>query len=155
MRGPKPKATVVKLITGNPGRRPVNSQEARPEVVVPEPPSILKKDALAEWKRITPLLADVGLITKLDRAIVASYCVAWGRWVECEQKIRRQGMVVKSPSGYPIYSPYFTAANKALAQVRQLAEQIGLSASARSRIKAGEPAGGFDGGEDFLSRRGS
>ena len=64
-RGPKPKATVVKLITGNPGRRPLNDREAQPAVEIPEPPSMLKGEALKEWERITPLLAEVGLISRL------------------------------------------------------------------------------------------
>ena len=60
MRGNKPKPTVLKLITGNPGRRPLNAREAKPEVQVPEPPQWLAGDALVEWQRITPLLAEVG-----------------------------------------------------------------------------------------------
>ena len=77
MRGAKPKATVLKLVTGNPGRRPLNAQEAKPKTVVPEPPEMMNAAALKEWHRLTPLLEEVGLIAKLDRAIIAAYCMAW------------------------------------------------------------------------------
>ncbi|HVB67962.1 MAG TPA: phage terminase small subunit P27 family [Acetobacteraceae bacterium] len=153
MRGAKPKATVVKLITGNPGRRPLNKAEAKPRVEIPRPPETLKGAALSEWKRVVPLLMEVGLITKLDRAVVAGYCQAWARWIECERMLEQTGLVVKAPSGYPMYSPYLAAANKALDQMRQLSEQIGLSGSARSRIRAGEPAGQTDPAETFLRGR--
>lgn len=139
MRGPKPKATVLKLITGNPGHRPLNDQEAKPRIVIPEPPDMLTEDALKEWNRVTVLLAEVGLIGKLDRAIIAGYCMAWSRWMECEKMLVTTGLIVKAPNGYPMYSPYLSASNKALDQVRQFSEQIGLSGSARSRIRANAP----------------
>jgi P27 family predicted phage terminase small subunit len=155
MRGAKPKPTVLKLITGNPGKRPLNDREAATKVAIPHPPAILKGDALREWRRVTRLLAEVGLIAKLDRAIIASYCQAWSRWIECERMLEQTGLIVKAPNGFPMYSPYLTASNKALDQLRQLSEQIGLSGSARSRIKANEPAGrGADAAEGFLSGRG-
>ena len=150
MRGAKPKATVLKLITGNPGRRPLNAQEAKPRIVIPDPPEMMNDVALKEWNRVTPLLADVGLIAKLDRAIIAAYCMAWSRWIECERMLETTGLIVKAPNGYPMYSPYLSASNKALDQVRQLSEQIGLSGSSRSRIKASDPAGESDPAEDFL-----
>lgn len=153
MRGPKHKATVIKLITGNPGRRPLNQQEAKPRVQIPTPPELLKDDALKEWKRITPLLEEVGLIAQLDRAVIAAYCKAWARWLECERMLETTGLIVKAPNGYPMYSPYLSAANKALDQVRQLTEQIGLSGSARSRIRAGDVPTHADGAEAFLSAR--
>ncbi len=153
MHGPKPKATVIKLITGNPGRRPLNDREAKPLAQIPSPPDFLKGEALREWKRITVLLADVGLIAKLDRAIIAGYCKSWERWVDCEKMLETTGMIVRSPNGYPMYSPYLAAANKALEQLRQASEMIGLSGSSRSRIKANEPPGAADQAEAFLSGR--
>ena len=153
MRGAKPKATVLKLVTGNPGRRPLNAREAQPKIVIPDPPQMLDELALVEWQRVTPLLAEVGLITRLDRAVVAGYCMAFSRWMECERMLKTTGLIVKSPNGYPMYSPYLAASNKALDQVRQMSEQIGLSGSSRSRIKAGDAASDYDPAEDFLSGR--
>jgi P27 family predicted phage terminase small subunit len=150
MRGPKPKATVIKLITNNPGRRPLNTREAKPGLAIPTPPAMLSGEALSEWRRVTPLLAEVGLIAKLDRAVITAYCQAWARWVDCERLLRETGLIVKAPNGYPMYSPYLSAANKAMDQVRQFSEQIGLSGSSRSRINANQPAGEADPAETFL-----
>ena len=153
MKGAKPKATVLKLVTGNPGRRPLNAHEAKPKAVVPDPPPMLDEDAMAEWRRVTPLLAEVGLISRLDRAVVAGYCMAFSRWMECERMLKTTGLIVKSPNGYPMYSPYLAASNKALDQVRQMSEQIGLSGSSRSRIKVGDGPDDYDQAEAFLSGR--
>lgn len=153
MRGGKPIPTVVKLITGNPGRRPLNQQEAQPAVQVPRPPRLLQGEALKEWRRVTKLLQEVGLIAQLDRAVVAAYCQAWARWIECERMLEETGLIVKAPNGYPMYSPYLSAANKAMDQMRQMSEQIGLSGSSRSRIKAGVPASALDPAEAFLRDR--
>ena len=114
---------------------------------------MLNEEALKEWNRVTVLLADVGLIVKLDRAVIAGYCMAWARWVECEKMLVTTGLIVKAPNGYPMYSPYLSASNKALDQVRQFSEQIGLSGSSRSRIKATEPDDDEDPAEAFLSGR--
>jgi P27 family predicted phage terminase small subunit len=155
MKGAKPKATVVKLITGNPGHRPLNEREAKVRIVIPDPPEMLteNEEALREWRRVTPLLAEVGLIAQLDRATIAGYCMAWSRWIECEKMLKSTGLIVKAPNGYPMYSPYLSASNKALDQVRQFSEQIGLSGSSRSRIKANAPENDEDPAEAFLRGR--
>jgi P27 family predicted phage terminase small subunit len=150
MRGRKPMATALRVVTGNPGRRPLNDHEAKPRAVIPDPPDFLKGKALEEWLRVTPLLAEVGLIAKLDRAILTGYCQAWARWIECEQELEKTGLIVRAPNGYPMQSPYLSIVNKALDQVRQMSEQIGLSGSARSRIKAGDVPDEYDPAEAFL-----
>jgi P27 family predicted phage terminase small subunit len=153
MRGRKPTASIIKLVTGNPGKRPPNASEAKPAVVVPEPPESLDAVALAEWQRVTPILAEVGLITKLDRAVIATYCTAWSRWVECERMLAFTGFIVKSPKGVPMFSPYLTGSYKAMDYLCRLAGEIGLSGSARSRIRAGDVPRGADAAEEFLSGR--
>jgi P27 family predicted phage terminase small subunit len=155
MRGAKPKPTVLKLITGNPGRRPLNAQEAKPEVKIPEPPEILTGEALREWQRITPLLAEVGLITLLDRAIISAYCKSWARWIECERMLETTGDTTASPNGYLMMSTYLAISKQAVLQMCRLSEQIGLSGSARSRIKASDPPGQADPAEAFLRGKNS
>jgi P27 family predicted phage terminase small subunit len=142
---------VLRLIKGNPGRRPLNKDEAKPPIQIPDPPANLTGESLAEWKRITVLLHEVGLIARLDRAVVASYCAAWGRWCEAEKMLATTGLIVKSPNGYPMFSPYWVMANKAMEQIRQFSSEIGLSGSSRSRIKAGDPPAFADPAEGFLS----
>ena len=55
-----------------------------------------------------------------------------------------------APTGIRSIRLTLSASNKALDQVRQLSEQIGLSGSSRSRIKTNDPASETDPAEAFL-----
>lgn len=133
-RGRKPTPTALKVVRGNPGRRPLNQDEPKPRVRVPAPPRHLSDEAKREWRRVGRQLADAGLVTALDRAALAGYCQAWGRWVEAEELLKRHGMLVKSPNGYPMMSPYLNVANRAMEQLRLLLTEFGMSPSSRSRV---------------------
>ena len=47
MRGRKPSPTHLKLVKGNPGKRPLNVSEPEPEAVLPCPPAELCDSGLA------------------------------------------------------------------------------------------------------------
>jgi hypothetical protein len=76
MAGRKPKPTVLKLITGNPGRRPLNRREPKLRPGIPSCPPHLSPEAKREWSRVIPLLAECRLVTEVDRAALAAYCQA-------------------------------------------------------------------------------
>jgi P27 family predicted phage terminase small subunit len=44
---------------------------------LPKPPSWIKGESLTEWKRIVGPLDKAGLLSTLDRGVLASYCMAW------------------------------------------------------------------------------
>jgi P27 family predicted phage terminase small subunit len=96
---------------------------------------MLKGEALLEWGRITKELIDLGLLTVVDRAALAAYCSAWGRWVEAEEHLLIESMVFKAPSGYPVISPWWSIANKAMEQMHRFLTEFGLSPASRTRIK--------------------
>ena len=47
VRGRKPKPSHLKLVTGNPGKRAINTQEPVPERILPAPPAELTAEARA------------------------------------------------------------------------------------------------------------
>src|SRR4026208_1692005 len=102
MRGRRPKPTRLKMLTGNPGKRPLNVDEPRPEPVVPECPAELGPVARKEWERLAADLASLNTLPALDPAALAAYCNAYGLWAEAIEAIQKYGTMVKSPSGYPI-----------------------------------------------------
>jgi P27 family predicted phage terminase small subunit len=128
--------TKLKMLRGNPGRRPLNDREPEPEVKLPKPPEHLSDEAKREWRRAGKLLLEMGLVSDLDRAALAGYCAAWGRWVEAEAALKQYGVVVKSPSGFPIQSPYLAIANKAMEQMRVFLLEFGLTPASRTRVHA-------------------
>ena len=52
VRGRKPKPSHLKLVTGNPGKRAINTQEPAPEGILPAPPPELTAEARGEWDRV-------------------------------------------------------------------------------------------------------
>jgi len=132
--GPPPTPTRLKLLRGNPSKRPLNNKEPKPRITIPSCPKHLNQEARKEWRRITRELAALGLISNLDRAALAAYCDAYARWVEASENVRQFGLILKSPSGYPIQSPYLAILNKAIEQMRAFLVEFGMTAASRSRI---------------------
>ena len=111
--GRKPQPTALKVLKGNPGRRPLNEAEPKPEVFLPRPPSHLSPVARREWRRAGAFLVEMGLMTNLDVAALAGYSVAYARWSDAEKALRKYGLMVKDADGLPMQSPYLAVANKA------------------------------------------
>ena len=63
-RGRKPKPTAVKVLEGNPGKRPLNMYEPVPERRAPECPSWLNDEAKAEWDRLADKMVNLGTLQK-------------------------------------------------------------------------------------------
>jgi P27 family predicted phage terminase small subunit len=136
MRGRRPKPTRLKVLTGNPGRRPLNADEPRPEPEVPECPAELGPVARREWDRMANELAPLRILTSLDRAALAAYCGAYAMWAEATEAIQKFGTMVKSPSGYPVQSPYVSIANRQAEIMMRIASEFGFTPASRSRISA-------------------
>lgn len=136
MRGRRPKPTRLKVLTGNPGKRPLNADEPRPEVAVPGCPIELGPIARREWDRMVAQLAPLRILTQLDRAALASYCGAYAMWAEATEAIQKYGTMVKSPSGYPVQSPYVAIANRQTEIMMRIASEFGFTPASRSRISA-------------------
>jgi len=147
------KPTVLKLLEGNPGRRPLPKNEPKPAPVMPKCPTHLNAAAKREWKRVSIDLEPLGLLTKIDMAALAAYCMAYSRWVEAENMIRKHGMLVKSPNGYPMQSPYLAIANKAVEQMKSFLTEFGMTPAARSRIDLKVDEKEIDEMEQLLSRK--
>jgi P27 family predicted phage terminase small subunit len=134
MRGRKPKPTALKLIEGNPGKRPLNAGEPRPGLKMPTCPAHLCPSAKAEWKRLAGQMHTLGIVTEFDRSALAAYCQAYGRWVEAERKLNETPLLIKLPSGYIQPSPWLAIANKQLELMHKYLTDLGLSPASRSRI---------------------
>jgi P27 family predicted phage terminase small subunit len=137
MRGRKPVPTAMKILRGNPGRRPLNAHEPQPQAPVDlTPPAWLPEDARIEWADKAPMLQRLGLLTEADLDAFCLYCQAFARWKAAEKKLLEFGMVIKSSShnGFPIVSPYLQIASKAQQQATRMLIEFGLTPSSRSRV---------------------
>lgn len=86
-----------------------------PELGIPEAPDWLSEEALKEWTRITEELETIGLIAKIDQALLAMYCQLYGNFVDAQRK----GRQVHASD---------------VAQIRALAASFGLEPSSRARL---------------------
>jgi P27 family predicted phage terminase small subunit len=138
---PKPVPTALKLVRGNPGKRPLNANEPTPPALAEarQPPDWLSPAAQKHWPDIAGQLHEAGILTSIDVAALGLYCEAFARWRDANAQIVRFGTVVKSPSGYPIQSPYLAIANKAHEQMTKLLAEFGMTPSSRSRVTAKKP----------------
>jgi P27 family predicted phage terminase small subunit len=135
-RGRRPKPTRLKILTGNPGRRPYNMNEPEPDIVIPDCPPELGEVARREWDRLVGELSKLRILTALDRAALATYCGAYALWAEAMEQIQKYGSMVKSPSGYPQQSPYLAIANRQAEIMMRIASEFGFTPASRSRISA-------------------
>ena len=104
MRGRKPAPTALKILRGNPGRRPLNRREPAPARATDlSPPPELTGVAAEEWRRLAPKLSRLGLLTEIDDRALIGYCVTWARWLEAEAHLRDHGMVPKGKRGAPFF----------------------------------------------------
>ncbi|HEV2378703.1 MAG TPA: phage terminase small subunit P27 family [Terriglobia bacterium] len=166
MRGRKPTPTSLKALAGNPGKRPL---DAEPSVVaeIPSCPQHVRGVARKEWKRICPALASLGLISRLDRAAIAAYCVEFARWVEAEEKVHELGLMCvpdrvardgaielfpnsRTPNPEQlIWNPYLAIAAKSMERMMKILAEFGMTPSSRVRLKGlGDPVD--DPTENFL-----
>ena|SRR3990167_615386 len=137
MRGRKPVPTHLKLLRGNPGRRPINDQEPQPDAIFLDPPQDLSEVARKEWVRIARDLFDLGILTNLDWAALKGYCHAYARWEEARSEVTKLGTIIKTKKGNIIQNPYLAVENKAMEQMKAFMVELGLSPSSRSRVKIG------------------
>jgi P27 family predicted phage terminase small subunit len=144
MKGRKPLPTELKILTGNPGKRPLNENEPKPDVAIPEPPEFLSEIALEEWHRLVPELEKLGLISHLSRATIASYCQAFSRWQEAEEHLREEAYVLMGEKGGVYQNPWLAIANKAMEQLLKIGAEFGMTPSSQSRVTTStlnKPAG--------------
>jgi len=138
----RPKPTALKLVEGNPGKRPIHADEPRPPLARPKAPGWLSAEAKREWRRVVNLLADVGMMTELDVGLLGAYCDAYGTWVRARKALERVaradettgGLVIRTQKGNFIQNPLINVINTAMQLMKSFACEFGMSPAVRSRL---------------------
>ena len=80
-------------------------------------------------------LYDCGILSIIDRAILAAYCTAWSRWVDAELALRASkvrdetgnfGLLIEGRKGM-VVNPLVGAANRTLIIVSRLCAELGMT----------------------------
>ncbi len=138
-RGPTPKPAHLKTLEGNPGKRPLKGNSAKPRSVAPDCPDWLSPEAKAEWKRLAPELERLGLLTVLDRAAFSCYCQSYAHVVQAQAVLREHGTMYVTGSGRVRERPEVAIASSSLKLMRAFAVEFGLTPSSRSRFSLPDP----------------
>ena len=124
--------THLRLLRGNPGKRPIKP-EPEPSVPEkpPEPPDFLSEDAVNEWWRVAPELHALGLLTVLDIGPLAAYCQTYAHWMAAERAIaimaakdpETKGLTVTGSAGTRLTNPQVKIARCAAADMVRFSSQ--------------------------------
>ena len=134
-RGPKPKPTTLKIVTGNPGKRkmPEAGSEPDPQGPVVMPPELKENErAVKLWEGYAPELIRIRVLKSTDAHMFGMWCLLTAEYYE-------------SPR-------HFTAAK--ITEVRALGSSFGMDPSTRTRFAqiGDKPAPHADPAEKYFKK---
>ena len=105
---------------------------------LPPCPDWLPLEAQREWKRIAPQLNKMQLLTFVDKAGLAGYCLAWAQLKQAQEALGSEltyEYTNKNGSTNQITKPEVAIIHKCLEQIRAFCSEFGLTPSSRGRLK--------------------
>jgi P27 family predicted phage terminase small subunit len=145
MPGFPPAPARLKLIRGNPGRRPIRPEPEPPSIeVCPDPPPFVAGYAAEEWRRVAHDLHVIGLLRGVDLQILAGYCQNFAIWRTAIETLAdvaakdpvMHGLLIRSADGTPRRNPLVKVAADAGADMLRFANDLGIGPAARARLAA-------------------
>lgn len=137
MAGRKPKPTHLKLLQGNPGKRPLNQREPKPNGNLKTAPSHFSAEQLEVWNYAIEH-APPGLLKKLDLSTLEVWATACVLHRQAVELVRKDGLTVAAPSGYLMANPALSILNTQANTMIKSAGDLGFTPSSRSRISIAE-----------------
>ncbi len=140
MAAPKPVPTALKLVKGNPGKRPINKNEPKGQRGIPVCPSHLDPKAKTAWKKLCKYLDDMGVLTLADSLALETLVSIYARIRDLQKEIKGLGGTT-----YTSIKPDGELLHKAYPQVMQLEKaentfksyitEFGLTPSSRTKLQ--------------------
>jgi len=116
-------------------RHPVNEMQP-PEVKDIETPIGLSNEfAVSEWMKQTKILSNLGMLIETDTSLLLAYCNEMGKYFECQEVIKSEGLIFTTPNGHLMPRPEASEGNKALANAIKLSDKFGFNPAARTKIE--------------------
>jgi P27 family predicted phage terminase small subunit len=149
MTGRPPVPTALKILRGNPGRRPLNKREPKPLGNLKEPPGHFDAELCDVWNYAIEH-APAGLLKCIDASVLEIWVMAHVLHRKAAADVRKFGTLVKPPnSDIPVQSPYLPIVNKQALVMLRAIDHLGFSPASRTRIAIGEAAPAADGWENI------
>ena len=145
MRGRKPKPSALRVLEGNPGKRPINKNEPEPEPGIPPAPENMSEQAKKAWAAVSVKLDKIGVLTEVDDWALEQLCENYAEILELRAEIKKDGrfqtVTNKNGDTRTVNHPAATQLADAERRFKAMLEQFGLTPSARVRVKANPKTG--------------
>lgn len=128
------KSAQAKKLANNPGKSRIDT--VKPPPGVPDMPAWLNGEAAAEWGRVIPILDSMGVLSRLDRAVVADYCTVWAQLVRVERELSESESLTegRSDRGEWVKNPLWSIANQLRQRFHKGCDLLGLAPGPRGRL---------------------
>jgi len=150
MPGPPKKPTALKLVAGNPGKRALNKREPKPTGNLYDAPAWLTDTQRVGWAYAIEC-APFGLLKRIDRSTLVAWVVAEDLHRQAAEKLNGGTMLIKTPNGMPVQSPYLSILNKQAAIMLKAASEMGFTPASRSRVEVSDDAQDEDPADRFFA----
>jgi P27 family predicted phage terminase small subunit len=155
-RGPPPKPTALRVLSGNASKRRLNREEPTPPSGEISPPVWLEGQGLKVWEWLAPVLGDMAVLTTADPHSLGLLSDAYAEYIEHQAYLREHGRTYESrhlqmdTDGNTFERviirprPEVGMMQDAWKRTRAGMQDFGLNPSARSRIRTADPKGEED-----------
>jgi P27 family predicted phage terminase small subunit len=133
--GPQPTPTHLRVVRGERKDR-INTQEPKPKKKKPKCPDFLSDEAKVIWRRTAKQLEQMGMLYEADQDILAAYANAVQNYVKASELVDRSGVLIKGRRDGVVTNPAVRVQRDSATLIRMLAGELGLTPSARTRLKA-------------------
>lgn len=132
----------LKLVEGNPGKRPIE-----PEVPfvrdAPVKPADLSPDAGWLWDQVVEQMTTIGLLKPLDASSLEVLCETFARWREAVRFRRERGIIGKNSQGI-VKASWVSAEQEAGREFRAWCAEYGLTPAAEKNLSGDDDGAGGD-----------
>lgn len=135
--GPQPTPTHLKIVRGNRKDR-INFNEPKPKKAKPICPEWLSEQAKQIWERTASQLEMMNLLYEADQDILAAYSNAVATYILASKMVDETGILVEGRRDGMVTNPAVRIQRDSATLIKQLAGELGLTPSARTRLKAEE-----------------
>ena len=142
----KPRA--LKLVEGNPGKRPIEP-EVPFERALPVKPATLSADAEWLWDQVIEQMKGIGLLKPLDAAGPQVACENFARWREAVRFRQERQILAQLNHPHIAVAPWIGIEERASREFRAWCAEFGLTPAAEKNLAGSEDSSDGDGANPY------
>ena len=159
MSGQRPQAIEIAEASGaiarNPSRYADSDLIPRADGLAPTMPEYFDHHAKEKWNELLGDFQTLGILSSDCREIFAAYCIAYSQWRRCLDLVRQTGPALVERDGQRVMirkNHLSVELHKYAQQMDRLRPEMGLTPSARGRLRSISPTRQEDHFEALLGR---